>query len=35
LKFPRPTQWHADVRVAEGATVPVPTVTRSTQTGSI
>src|SRR5207244_13555370 len=27
--LPRLPQWHADVRLAEGATVPVPTVTSS------
>src|SRR5713226_3544443 len=29
FRFPRATQWHAEVRVADGATVPVPTVTSS------
>src|SRR2546422_711784 len=29
FKLPRLTQWHADVRFADGATVPVPTVTSS------
>src|SRR6266705_2316749 len=29
LRLPRLTQWHADVRFADGATVPVPTVTSS------
>jgi len=33
--LPRPTQWHAEVRLPDGATVPVPTVTSSTQAGSI
>src|SRR5881628_2658316 len=29
LRLRRLTQWHADVRLADGATVPVPTVTSS------
>src|SRR5205823_308024 len=35
LRLPRLTQWHAEVRLPDGATVPVPTVTSSTQAGSI